>query len=64
MWVLYQDGREEMQEVKYTSMLTGNEGEALRAQEQIRREQLWCKENNIDFVIRTEKTFPKALLFK
>ena len=63
MWVLYQDGREEMQEVKYTSMLTGNEGEALRAQEQIRREQLWCKENNIDFVIRTEKNISQGRYF-
>lgn len=60
MWVLYRDGREEFQEVKYTSELTGDSAEAIRSQEQIRREHLWCTENNIDLVIRTEKTYRKG----
>ena len=63
MWVLYEDGSEELQEVKYTSELTGDTPEALRSQEQIRREELWCKDNNIDFVVRTEKTIPQGRFF-
>ena len=63
MWVLYRDGREELQEVKYSSELSGNSPEALRSQEQIRREGLWCRENNIDFVVRTDKTISKGRYF-
>lgn len=63
MWVLYRDEREELQEVKYTHDITGDTPEALRSQEQIRREELWCKENNIDFVVRTEKTIPQGIFF-
>ena len=63
MWVLYRDGREEFQEVKYTSERTGDSAEAIRSQEQIRRERLWCTENNIDLVIRTEKNISQGRFF-
>ena len=63
MWVCYRDGRDELQEVKYASELTGDSPEALRSQEQIRREESWCKDNNIDFVIRTDKTISKGRYF-
>lgn len=63
MWVLYRDGREELQEVKYSSELTGDSLEALRSQEQIRREKLWCQENHIDFIIRTEKSISQGRFF-
>ena len=63
MWVLYKDGREELQEVKYSSELQGNSSEALRSQEQIRREEEWCKNNNINFVIRTEQNIPQGRFF-
>lgn len=63
MWVLYYDGKEEFQEVKYTSELVGNTAESIRSQEQIRREELWCKENNIDFIIRTEKSIPQGRFY-
>lgn len=63
MWVLYRNGKEELQEVKYYSELTGNDPESLRSQEQIRREEHWCKDNNIDFVIRTDKTISKGYYF-
>jgi len=55
VWVEYRDGRNEFQEVKYSKELTGNEPEAIRSQEQIRRQESWCKDNNVNFVIRTEK---------
>lgn len=63
MWVLYRNGRDELQEVKYTSELIGNSPEAIRSQEQIRREELWCNDNNIDFIVRTEKTIPQGRFF-
>ncbi len=63
MWVLYRDGREELQEVKYSSELTGNSPQAIRSQEQIRREELWCRDNNIDFVVRTDKSIPQGQFF-
>lgn len=63
MWVRYKDGREEFQEVKYSSELKGYSEEALRSQEQIRKEQRWCNDNNIAFVVRTDKTIPKGHYF-
>ena len=63
MWVLYRNGKDELQEVKYPSELTGSSSEAIRSQEQIRREELWCNDNNIDFIVRTEKTIPQGRFF-
>lgn len=63
MWVLYLDGREEMQEVKYNAELEGNDESAIRSQEQIRREEAWCKSNGIDFVVRTDKMIPKGRFY-
>lgn len=63
MWVKYRDGREEIQEVKYSSELTGDSKSAIRSQEQIKREEAWCKANNIDFSIRTEKNISNGRFF-
>lgn len=54
MWVRYKDGREELQEVKYSKELTGNSKSAIRSQEQIRRQKHWCEDNGIPLVVRTE----------
>ena len=63
MWVKYHDGREELQEIKYESELHGNGPNSIRSKEQIRKEQQWCELNNIDFVIRTDKTIPLGRFF-
>lgn len=63
MWVLYRDGREELQEVKYSAELEGKDAGSLRSQEQIRREEAWCRENKINFIIQTEKTICKGRFF-
>lgn len=63
MWVKYRDGREELQEVKYSAELDGTDEKSIRSQEQIRKEKQWCISNNLDFVIRTEKTIPKGRFF-
>lgn len=60
MWVRYKDGREEMQEVKYTKELSGDSAAAIRSQEQIRRQKHWCEDNNIHFVVRTEEDLLKG----
>ncbi len=54
------DGREEFQEIKYKSELTGEDDASIRSQEQIRREQQWCEMNHITFVIRTEEDIIKG----
>lgn len=55
MWVRYKDGSEEFQEVKYSAEINGEDEAALRSQEQIKREEAWCKNNNVGFHVRTEK---------
>lgn len=59
-WVEYWDGTSEFQEVKYSRELSGDDPVSLRSIEQIRREEAWCEENNIKFVIRTEKELEKG----
>lgn len=63
MWVKYKDGHEELQEVKYDAELSGNDEKCIRSQEQIRRQEQWCTQNNIDFVIRTDKNIPQGRFF-
>lgn len=63
MWVKYRNGNEEMQEVKYQSELEKDDEKSLRSQEQIRRETAWCKDNGIDFVVRTDKNISKGKFF-
>lgn len=63
MWVKYKDGTEEFQEVKYTKELNGDDEKSIRSQEQIRKEEQWCIDNNVNFVIRTEKTIPEGRFF-
>lgn len=55
VWVKYKDGTEEFQEVKYKSELEGSDKASMRSQEQIRRQQHWCDDNHIRFVVKTEE---------
>lgn len=54
MWVRFKNGREELQKIKYAKDLNGDSASAIRAQEQIRRQKLWCEENGLPFVVLTE----------
>ncbi|EPR10214.1 TnsA endonuclease N-terminal domain-containing protein [Ruminiclostridium papyrosolvens] len=54
-WVLYSDKREEMQEIKYLNELNEIDEKSSRSKEQIRRQKLWCEENKISHIIRTDK---------
>ena len=55
VYVVYKDGVEEMQEVKYTSDLSDENEKSLRTKEQIRFERIWAEEHGMNFVVRTEK---------
>lgn len=60
-WVKYKDGTEEMQEVKYSSELTGTDKKSLRSQAQIKKQTLWCAQNQINYCIRTEDVINKGI---
>ncbi len=62
-WVLYNNMREEMQEVKYSQELNGNDEKSLRSNEQIRREKIWCEEHEICHVIRTDEDIYSGRFF-
>ena len=53
VWVLYKDGREEFQEVKYAESLLEGNPNYMRNMEQIEREKSWCEMNGFDFSIKT-----------
>lgn len=54
-WIKYDDGSEEIQEVKSIESLTEGSKDYNRTKEQIRKQKLWCEENNITYAIRSEK---------
>ena len=54
VWVLYKDGREEFQEVKYKSELEDKNPDS-RSRKQIERQKKWCRVNHYEHTVRTEK---------
>lgn len=54
-WVQFNDGKSELQEVKYSNELTGTDSASLRSQEQIVLQKAWCKINGFDYRIITDK---------
>lgn len=60
LWVKYKDGREELQEVKYSKELTDSSKGALRSQNQILVQRRWCEDNSVDYTVRTEKNIIKG----
>jgi hypothetical protein len=63
MWVLYRDGTEEMQEVKYISDLEPINEYTKRARRQVQKQEQWCKANNYKYSIRTEKEIEKGIYY-
>ena len=53
VWVLYKDGTEEFQEVKYTSDLE-------KSAEQIEIQKMWCRQNGFSHMVRTDKDIEKG----
>ena len=60
LWVKYKDGREELQEVKYSKELTDDSKGALRSQNQILVQRRWCEDNGVAYTVRTEKDIIKG----
>lgn len=57
MWVLYRNGIEEFQEIKYSDQLTDPlNKDYLRCSEQVAFQKKWCKANKINYVIRSENS--------
>lgn len=63
MWVCYVDGREEFQEIKYSTYLTGTDKYSVRSQEQIQFQEKWCKLCNMPYVVWTEKEIEPGPFF-
>lgn len=63
MWVKYEDGSEELIEVKYIKDLYGDSEESLRAIRQIEVQRQWCKKNNLMFSVKTEEEIRKDLIY-
>lgn len=55
MWVYYYDGYEEFIEVKYANELNPNNAKSERSIRQTNIQRYWCKENNKNYRILTEK---------
>ena len=53
VYVVFLDGTEVFQEVKYAEELTSENGE--RSRNQINVQQYWCKRNNYNYELRTDK---------
>ena len=60
VWVLYKDGKEEFQEVKYAESLLEGDPSYMRNMEQIERERSWCENNGFDFVVKTYESIHKG----
>lgn len=54
VYVVYTDGREEMQEVKYRTEYNGKDEKGERDRAQVEKQRLWCRQNSIDHALRTD----------
>ena len=54
VYVVYTDGREEMQEIKYLSEYNGKDEKGERDRAQVETQRLWCAQNTIDHALRTD----------
>ena len=55
VYVLYKDGTEEIQEVKYLSELNKDDEKGERSRRQIKFEKQWCLEHGLRFALRTDE---------
>lgn len=55
VYVVYKDGTEEFQEVKYTEELESDDKRGERSRRQIEIQKHWCLQNNYKYTVRTDK---------
>jgi len=54
-WLKYDDGSEEIHEVKSIESLREDSEDYVRTKTQIQKQKLWCEENGIAHIVRSEK---------
>lgn len=54
VYVVYTDGREEMQEIKYLTEYNAKNEKGERDRAQVEKQRLWCAQNAIDHALRTD----------
>ncbi len=55
VYVVYKDGREEFQEIKYQEELDSDSKAGERSRKQIEVQRSWCLQNGYPYVVRTDK---------
>ena len=55
VYVVYRDGREEFQEVKYQEEIDSDNSKGERSRNQLVAQQIWCMQNGFDYNLRTDK---------
>ncbi len=55
VYVVYKDGREEFQEVKYQEELDSDTDKGERSRNQLVAQKMWCLQNGFDYNLRTDK---------
>lgn len=63
VYIVYKNGREEFQEVKYQQELDSDSPKGKRSQEQIEIQKMWCLQNDFPYVLRTDKDIEKGQYF-
>lgn len=54
VYVVYTDGHEEMQEIKYLAEYNAKNEKGERDRAQVEKQRLWCTQNSIWYVLRTD----------
>lgn len=60
VWVLYNDGTEEFQEVKYLYELNGSNASSKRTQKQVAIQEKWCAACSFHYCVRNDKLIKKS----
>lgn len=63
VYVVYKNGREEFQEIKYQQELDSDSAKGKRSQKQIGIQKMWCIQNNFQYTLRTDNDIEKGQHF-
>ena len=55
VWVMYADGKNELQEVKYEEELNSQTTNGERCREQVAIQKMWCLQNEYEYCLRTDR---------
>lgn len=63
VYVVYKDGKEEIQEVKYQEELNSDTKQGERSRNQVALQKIWCLQNNLNYEVRTDKDIEKGQFY-